>query len=211
MIISESLAHIKNQLGTTHLIAVTKTHSVPMIEQVLATGHRIFGENRVQETAQKYPDLRAKHPDIELHLIGPLQTNKIKEALDIFDVIHTLDRPKLIEKIAAHNPRNKRFLIQVNIGAEPQKAGCMVQDLPALINLCHHHHLNLVGLMCIPPIDKDPTPYFQQMAALATHYQLPEISMGMSDDYEIAIQQGATYVRIGSAIFGDRLPIPDPE
>jgi pyridoxal phosphate enzyme (YggS family) len=190
------------------LVAVSKTHGIRAVRQALAAGQRIFGENRVQEAASKFPQLRADYPDLMLHLIGPLQTNKVKEAVALFDVIETVDRPKLAAKLAEEmrrSGRRPRCYIQVNIGNEPQKAGVAPHDISALLALSRdEYRLPVVGLMCIPPADRDPAPYFAQMAALARSHHLPILSQGMSGDYPAAIAAGATHVRVGTAIFGAR-------
>jgi len=190
------------------LVAVSKTHGVAAIRAAIAAGQRLFGENRVQEAAAKFPALKAEFPDLTLHLIGPLQTNKVKDAVALFDVIETVDRPKLAEKLTEEMHRagrRPRCYIQVNIGNEPQKAGVASQDVGPLLALCRDdYRLPVVGLMCIPPAGRDPTPYFVEMAALGRTYQLPILSMGMSSDYPAAIAAGATHVRVGTAIFGNR-------
>ena len=190
------------------LVAVSKTHGVRAVRQALAAGQRIFGENRVQEAAAKFPQLRADYPDLQLHLIGPLQTNKVKDAVALFDVIETVDRPKLAAELAKEmqkSGRRPRCYIQVNIGNEPQKAGVAPHDVSALLALSRdEYRLPIVGLMCIPPAGEDPTPYFTRMAALARSHQLPILSQGMSGDYPAAIAAGATHVRVGTAIFGVR-------
>jgi PLP dependent protein len=190
------------------LVAVSKTHGIRAVRQALVAGQRIFGENRVQEAASKFPQLRADYPDLVLHLIGPLQTNKVKDAVALFDVIETVDRPKLAAKLAEEiqrSGRRPRCYIQVNIGNEPQKAGVAPHDVSALLALSRdEYRLPVVGLMCIPPADQDPAPYFAQMAALAKSHQLLILSQGMSGDYPAAIAAGATHVRVGTAIFGAR-------
>ena len=190
------------------LVAVGKTHSATAIAEAVAAGQRIFGENRVQEAKVKFPALKAEHPDIALHLIGPLQTNKVRDAVALFDVIETVDRPALAEKLCQEMRRAGRQVncyIQVNIGNEPQKAGVAVSDVPALLALCcDDYRLPVVGLMCIPPAGVDPAPYFARMAALAKSCRLPILSMGMSGDFREAIAAGATHVRVGTAIFGAR-------
>jgi len=192
------------------LVAVSKTHGIRAVRRALTAGQRIFGENRVQEAASKFPQLRADYPDLVLHLIGPLQTNKVKEAVALFDVIETVDRPKLAEKLAEEmHKTGKRpsCYIQVNIGNEPQKAGVTPHDVGALLALSRDDYcLPVVGLMCIPPVDRDPAPYFAEMAALAKQHQLPILSQGMSGDFAAAIAAGATHVRVGTAIFGSRPP-----
>ncbi len=190
------------------LVAVSKTHGIRAVREALGAGQRIFGENRVQEAQTKFPQLKAEFPDLVLHLIGPLQTNKVKDAVALFDVIETVDRPKLAEKLAEEMHRTgkrPRCYIQVNIGSEPQKAGVAPHDVSALLALSRDDYgLPIVGLMCIPPAGKDPMPYFAQMAVLAKAHHLPILSQGMSGDYPAAIAAGATHVRVGTAIFGAR-------
>jgi pyridoxal phosphate enzyme (YggS family) len=192
----------------TRLVAVSKTHPAERIRLVLEAGHRIFGENRVQEAKAKWPQLRAEFSGIELHLIGPLQSNKAREALELFDVIHSLDRPRLAEALRAEIDRTGRapvLFIQVNTGEEPQKAGVAPQDAPAFIAYCREElRLPVEGLMCIPPAKEAPAPHFALLAKLAHAHGLSYLSMGMSADFEIAIRFGATHVRVGSAIFGER-------
>jgi pyridoxal phosphate enzyme (YggS family) len=185
------------------------------IKPVIAAGQRLFGENRVQEAQAKWPALRNAHPDLELHLIGPLQSNKVRDAVALFDVIHTLDRPKLAHalksEIAARG-KAVRLLVQVNTGEEEQKAGVAPADLPAFLALVQDElKLEVEGLMCIPPIDEEPAVHFAFLAKLARDHGLPELSMGMSADYEAAVELGATYVRVGSAIFGSRPPMAKPQ
>jgi len=193
------------------LIAVSKTHPLDSVEAALAAGQRLFGENRVQEAAAKFPALKARFPDLELHLIGPLQTNKVPEAVALFDVIQTLDRPRLAEALAKESGRQgrtPRLYIEVNTGNEPQKAGLAPQDVAAFLDRCQNEFgLKIEGLMCIPPFDEDPAPHFTLMKDLADRLGLPNVSMGMSGDYEAAIQAGATHVRVGTAIFGARPPL----
>lgn len=190
------------------IVAVTKKHGAERILPVLAAGHRIFGENRVQETMAKWPPLRERHPDIELHLIGPLQTNKAKEAVALFDVIETLDREKLARVLAeecVRQNRSPRLLVQINTGEEPQKAGLAPQDADKFIADCRSvYELPIAGLMCIPPADEPASPHFALLAKIAERNGLKMLSMGMSGDFEIAAQLGATHVRVGSAIFGAR-------
>lgn len=194
------------------LVAVAKTYPASDVEQALAAGQIVFGENRVQEAMAKYPPLRAYHANLELHLIGPLQTNKVKEAVATFDVIQTLDRPKLAAALAAEfarTPRRPRLFVQVNTGAEPQKAGILPEAADAFIAECQNQHrLAIAGLMCIPPADEPPAPHFALLAEIAARNGLALLSMGMSADYETAVALGATHVRIGSAIFGARAPAP---
>lgn len=189
------------------LVAVSKTFPAEAIEPVIRAGHRVFGENRVQESAQKWPALKKSYPDLVLHLIGPLQSNKVKEALALFDVIETVDRPSLVEALAREWPRLTRkpaLFVQVNIGDEGQKAGVSVQDLPDLLALMKKHDLPVEGLMCIPPAEDPPSPYFSLLHRLAQENGIKQLSMGMSADFAEAIQLGATHVRVGSAIFGHR-------
>ena len=190
------------------LIAVSKTHGPETIRPVLDAGQRDFGENRVQEAQGKWPQLRAAHPGVSLHLIGPLQTNKARDAVALFDVIHTLDREKLAAALAkAMEDAGRRLpvLVQVNTGEEPQKAGVAPAEAVDFARRARDvHGLDVVGLMCIPPIDDDPEPHFRALADLAQAAGLSQLSMGMSGDYETAIACGATHVRVGSAIFGAR-------
>jgi pyridoxal phosphate enzyme (YggS family) len=190
------------------LVAVSKTFPTEDIEPVLAAGQRVFGENYVQEAKTKWPTLRERYPDTELHLIGPLQSNKAKEAVQLFDVIHTLDRPSLAEALAKEigkTGRSPRLLIQVNTGEEPQKGGVLPVDVDAFIEICRTQHgLTIEGLMCIPPAEDPPSPHFALLNAMAKRNGLTMLSMGMSADFDAAIQLGATHVRVGSAIFGTR-------
>jgi PLP dependent protein len=192
----------------TTLVAVSKTHGADRIRPVLDAGHRVFGENRVQEAKAKWPDLQREYSGVELHLIGPLQSNKAQEAVALFDAIHSLDRPKLAHALRTEIERSGRapaLFIQVNTGEEPQKAGMAPQDAPAFIALCRDElKLPVRGLMCIPPVDESPAPHFALLAKLARAEGLDLLSMGMSSDFEIAIRFGATHVRVGSAIFGER-------
>lgn len=190
------------------LIAVSKTHGVEAVRAAIAANQRHFGENRVQEAEEKFPILKAAHPDVVLHLIGPLQTNKAKEAVSLFDVIHTLDRPKLAEKLKDEMAKQNRHLpcfVQVNTGREPQKAGIAIEDLGAFVALCRDQYkLPVVGLMCIPPVADEPSPHFAFLRKLAQEQRLSQLSMGMSSDAELAVRLGATHVRVGSSIFGQR-------
>lgn len=193
--------------GSVRLIAVSKVQPLERVEAVLAAGHRRFGENYVQEAVAKWPDLRARFAGVELHMIGPLQTNKIKLALDLFDAIHTLDRPSLAEKLARQvqaRGASPDLFVQVNTGAEPQKAGVLPDAVDGFVAACRALDLGLSGLMCIPPDDVDPAPHFAMLAAMAARNGLTGLSMGMSGDFEAAIAHGATHVRVGSAIFGAR-------
>ena len=194
--------------AAVHLVAVSKTHPADWIRPTLTAGHRLFGENRVQEAEAKWPGLRADFPDLVLHLIGPLQSNKVKEAVVLFDVIETVDRPKLARALAAEMARTGRrptCYVQVNTGEEPQKAGVAPDEADAFIALCRDElQLPLQGLMCIPPVNEEPSPHFALLAKIAKRNGLAALSMGMSADYEIAIAFGATHVRVGTAIFGAR-------
>lgn len=196
------------------LIAVSKTHDAKHVAPALVAGHRLFGENRVQEAAAKWPPLRATHPDLALHLIGPLQTNKVREAVALFDVIQTVDRPKLARLIAAecaNTGRDVECFIQVNTGEEPQKGGIAPTAAPEFIDQCRDDFgLVVTGLMCIPPHDDEPAPHFALLADIAARHGLPRLSMGMSADFEIAVAFGATDVRVGTAIFGTRPQASDP-
>ena len=192
------------------LVAVPKTFPAAHIRPALAAGHRVFGENRVQETAEKWPALRADFPDVTLHLIGPLQTNKVRDAVALFDVIETVDRPKLAAALRREFDRAGRALdcyIEINTGAEPQKSGVLPDDADAFIDACRNEHdLPVKGLMCLPPQGQDPAPHFTLLRDIAIRNDLPVLSMGMTADFETAIACGATHVRVGTAIFGQRAP-----
>lgn len=196
--------------GDIDLIAVSKTFEAADIRPILDAGHRKFGENRVQEAAGKWPGLREEYDGIELHLIGPLQSNKARQAVQLFDVIHTIDRPRIADAIAREMREQGRSLglyIQVNTGEEPQKAGVAPGEADALIALARDElGLPLEGLMCIPPLDEEPAPHFALLARIAARNGLAQLSMGMSHDYAIAVRFGATHVRVGTAIFGARPP-----
>ena len=216
------LAAIRERIARAHarfgapperveLVAVSKTFPAEVIVPFLEAGQRVFGENRVQEAKEKWPDLRARYPDIELHLIGPLQTNKAREAVALFDVIETVDREKLASILAAEMLRAGRRLpcfVQVNIGLEPQKAGIAPAETVAFVERCRREHgLDIVGLMCIPPDGVPPGPYFAHLATLGRAAGVERLSMGMSGDFEVGIAMGATDVRVGSALFGQRPPL----
>jgi PLP dependent protein len=189
------------------LIAVSKTREAEAIRPLLNAGQRRFGENRVQEAEAKWPPLKAEFPNVELHLIGQLQSNKADEAVALFDCIHSLDRPTLAAALGKAMRKAGRQLpcfIQVNIGAEEQKGGCAIADLPALIAVAQEEGIPLAGLMCLPPADVEPAPYFALLAELAARHGLPGLSMGMSEDFSTAILLGATHVRVGTALFGRR-------
>ena len=189
------------------LIAVSKVQPEGRVTAVLDAGHRVFGENYVQEAQGKWPGWRARYPGVVLHMIGPLQSNKARAAVELFDAIHTLDRMSLARKLAqqvGQQGRSPELFIQVNTGDEPQKAGILADELPVFLSSCRDLGLSPQGLMCIPPEDQDPLPHFRLLRALAQDHGLPNLSMGMSADFEAAIAEGATHVRVGSAIFGAR-------
>jgi pyridoxal phosphate enzyme (YggS family) len=189
------------------LVAVSKTQGPEAIEPLLAAGQRAFGENRVQEAEAKWPALRGRYPDVALHLVGQLQSNKAADAVMLFDAIHSVDRPSLIAALAAAVAKTGRrpdCFVQVNIGDEPQKGGCAVADLPALLAAARDAGLPVVGLMAVPPADVEPAPYFALLAKLARDHGLARLSMGMSADLETAVTLGATEVRVGTALFGAR-------
>jgi len=190
------------------LVAVSKTHPAAGVRQALMAGHRVFGENRVQEAQAKYPELRGEFPDLALHLIGPLQTNKVRDAVALFDVIESVDRLRLAQALAReieHSGRRPPCLIEVNTGEEPQKAGIMPADADGFILECRERlELPIIGLMCVPPLDEDPAPHFALLREIARRNDLQVLSMGMSADFEKAIRFGATHVRVGTAIFGAR-------
>ncbi|MGR3364023.1 MAG: YggS family pyridoxal phosphate-dependent enzyme [Maritimibacter harenae] len=194
--------------GSTRLVAVSKVQPLERVIDVLDQGHRLFGENKVQEAAGKWPDLRDRYDGIELHLVGPLQTNKARQAMELFDAIETIDRPKLARTIArlkeelGHCPK---LFVQVNTGEEEQKAGVLPADADAFIAECRDLGLEIDGLMCIPPVDEEPSLHFALLAKIAARNGIDDLSMGMSGDFEKAVAQGATYVRVGSAIFGERV------
>lgn len=193
--------------GSVKLIAVSKVQPADRVQAVLREGHRLFGENYVQEAAGKWPAWRAEFPDVAVHMIGPLQTNKAKQAVDLFEAIHTLDRPSLADKLARlaqARGTSPDLFIQVNTGVEPQKAGVLPDDLDDFVAMARRLDLPVVGLMCIPPEEEAPAPHFAMLAEMAARNGLPGLSMGMSGDFEEAIAAGATHVRVGSAIFGAR-------
>jgi pyridoxal phosphate enzyme (YggS family) len=189
------------------LIAVSKTHGAETIRPLIEAGQRVFGENRVQEAQAKWPALRAEQPEIALHLIGSLQSNKAEEAVALFDAIHSIDRESLIAALARAMEKTGRrpdCFLQVNIGDEPQKGGCAVVELPPLLEAARNAGLPVAGLMCIPPAGVEPAPYFALLAKLARRHGVTGLSMGMSSDYETAVTIGATHVRVGTALFGAR-------
>ena len=189
------------------LIAVSKTRSVEDIAPLILQGQMLFGENRVQEAAQKWPVLKQQHSGIQLHLIGQLQSNKAEEAVALFDMIHSVDRLSLISALGKAMQKLQRAVpcfIQVNIGAEAQKGGCSVAELPELLKAAQESNIPVAGLMCIPPADVEAAPFFALLAELSARFGLPQLSMGMSDDFETAIMLGATHIRVGTALFGER-------
>lgn len=206
--IHETATSWKREPADINLIAVSKRQSQDSIQSAIDAGHRLFGENRVQEAHEHWADIKPSYPDLKLHLIGPLQTNKINEAIKLFDVIQTVDREKFAQKLgtALQNEGKKTpCFIQVNIGEEDQKSGILPQDLPPFLDFCRHDcNLNIQGLMCIPPVDEPAALYFALLQKMAKTHNLEHLSMGMSADYEKAIPLGATYIRVGTAIFGER-------
>ncbi len=206
--IERAATDVGREAGEVTLVAVSKTFGAEAVEAALAAGQRVFGENRVQEAQAKFPALRARHRELELHLIGPLQSNKTADAVALFDVIQSVDREKLARALAREmerQGRRPRCFVQVNTGEEPQKAGVAPADTADFVRLCRDElGLPLAGLMCIPPLDDAPAPHFGLLRQLAADCGLDGLSMGMSGDYEAAVQLGATHVRVGSAIFGRR-------
>lgn len=189
------------------LVAISKTHGPETIEPLIEAGQRDFGENRLQEAQEKWPALKAAHPDVRLHFVGQLQSNKAEDAALLFDVIHSLDRPSLVRalaKAAEKTGRRPQCFVQVDLGDEPQKGGCAVAELPALIEEARGAGLEVAGLMCLPPAGVEPAPYFALLAKLARRHGLSGLSMGMSGDFETAVTIGATHVRVGTALFGER-------
>jgi pyridoxal phosphate enzyme (YggS family) len=223
MIISENLTDILARIAlarkaavspaaATRLVAIAKTVAEDGIREALEAGQRLFGENRVQEAQKKYPALKMDFPDLELHLVGPLQSNKVREAMALFDVIQTLDREKLADALAAERDKSgkcPRLFVQVNTGEEPQKAGVLPRGAADFIAYARARNLPVEGLMCIPPADDDAAPHFALLAKLAQDNGLENLSMGMSGDFELAVKFGATHVRVGTAIFGTRAPQDD--
>ena len=222
MTIEQRLADIRSRVkkatveaerkpDSVQLVAVSKTFDADQIRPVISAGQRVFGENRVQEAEGKFPDLKAAWPDLELHLIGPLQTNKARDAVALFDVIQSVDRERLAAALVKEMEklgRRPACYIQVNTGEEPQKAGILPKDVDAFVALCRDQYkLPVVGLMCIPPVDEEPALHFALLAKMAARNGLAKLSMGMSADYETAVRMGATHVRVGSALFGSRPPL----
>jgi pyridoxal phosphate enzyme (YggS family) len=221
-----ALARVRGEVGqacadagrdpaSVTLIAVSKTHSAEAIAPVIAAGQRVFGENRVQEAKSKWPALTAAHPGLALHLIGALQSNKAKEAVALFDAIHTLDRPSIAEALAkeiARQGRHPLLFVEINTGAEPQKAGVLPEEADAFVTTCRESYgLEIAGLMCIPPFEESPGPHFALTAKIAARNGLKLLSMGMSADFATAIAFGATHVRVGTAIFGERANKKSPD
>ena len=206
--IAECEKQAEREAGSVSLIAVSKTFEADVIAQALDAGQRIFGENKVQEAKGKWPDLREAYDGIELHLIGPLQSNKAKDAVALFDVIHSIDRKKIARAIRVEMEKQSKavdLFVQINTGSEPQKAGILPEEADDFIGFCQVElGLKIRGLMCIPPIVDNPKAHFKLLRKIARRNDIPELSMGMSADYQEAIKQGATYVRVGSAIFGER-------
>ncbi len=206
--IAKAAERAGRQASDVTLVVVSKTFEADAIEPVLKLRHRVYGENRVQESQGKWPALKQAYPGTELHLIGPLQSNKTREAVELFDCIETLDREKLAKALATEIQkagRSPSLLVQVNTGHEPQKAGILPEDVDGFLRTCRDtYQLDVAGLMCIPPVDEEPALHFALLAKLARRNGLPLLSMGMSSDYETAVELGATHVRVGSAIFGAR-------
>jgi PLP dependent protein len=207
-LIAKAAGSVERDVSDISLVAVSKMHSSDAIRAALDAGQRVFGENRVQEAMDKWPPIKAEYPDVRLHLIGPLQTNKVREAVALFDVIETVDRPKLANKLSEEMKKQSRMLpcfIQVNTGEEDQKAGVLPAESDAFISSCRDKEgLRVDGLMCIPPQDEEPSLHFAFLREIATRNSIDNLSMGMSADFEIAITMGATHVRLGTAIFGSR-------
>jgi pyridoxal phosphate enzyme (YggS family) len=209
--IAKAESDAKRPAGAVTLVAVSKTFPAEAIEPVLAAGQRVFGENYVQDAKAKWPELRQRFPDARVHMIGPLQSNKAKEAVALFDMIETLDRTSLARELQkeiqkAGGTRSPRFLVQINTGAEPQKGGVLPEAADAFIRACREQYgLDVEGVMCIPPADEPPAPHFALLTTIARRNGLKTVSMGMSADFPVAIAMGATHVRVGSAIFGSRV------
>lgn len=197
----------QRDLGKVALIAVSKTYPVEAIMPLIVAGQRLFGENRLNEAQEKWPRIRENYPDIALHLVGRLQSKKADDAVRIFDAIHSIDRPSVITAVAKAMDRYDRrpdCFLQVNIGAEPQKGGCEIADVPQMLADMRKAELPIAGLMCVPPVDTEAAPYFALLAKLGRDHGIAGLSMGMSEDFETAVMLGATHVRIGTALFGKR-------
>jgi hypothetical protein len=210
--VADACARAGRAVETVTLVAVSKTVPSPDIEQVIVAGQATFGENRVQEARAKWPALRVRHPGVEVHLIGPLQTNKARAAVALFSAIHTVDRPSLCEALVTERDRQARLpmlFVQVNTGAEPQKAGVLPDDADRFLAACRERYsLDVAGLMCIPPLAESAAPHFELLASIAARNGLRSLSMGMSADFGLAIEHGATHLRVGAAIFGPRQAPP---
>ena len=210
--IARACAEAQRDPATVTLVAISKMFGADAIAPVIAAGQRVFGENRVQEAKAKWPALRERHPDIELHLVGPLQSNKTKDAVALFDAIHSVDRPSLAQALAkefARQTRRPTLFVEINTGAEPQKAGVLPEEADAFLKTCRDDYgLVISGLMCIPPADEPAAPHFALTAKIAKRNGLALLSMGMSADFPLAIAFGATHVRVGTAIFGERTHHP---
>ncbi len=208
--IKSSLKKVSRKSSDCCLVAVSKTHPTSVIKEALECGHRVFGENRVQEAQDKWPDLKSQYENVELHLIGSLQTNKAGDAVGLFDVIETLDRPKLARALKAamdKSHKEVKLFIQVNTGGEGQKGGIAPKELEGFLSYCQNDlELSIEGLMCIPPVDEEPSVHFALLHKFAKRHGLHSLSMGMSGDYEVACQFGATHVRVGTGVFGKRPP-----
>lgn len=205
--IAKAAVRAKRAPDDVTLIAISKTYDEAAIRPLLDLGHTVFGENRVQEAQAKWPDLKADYPQVALHLVGQLQSNKAEDAVALFDAIHSVDRPSLVDALAKARDKAGRLpllFVQVNIGDEPQKGGCAIADLPALLEQAKTKDLPIAGLMCVPPVGTEAAPYFALLRKLAHDHGLKLLSMGMSDDFETAVEIGATHVRVGSALFGAR-------
>jgi len=206
--ITRACAEAKRDPASVTLVAISKTFGAAAIEPVLGQGHRVFGENRVQEARAKWPPLRERYPDVELHLVGPLQSNKAKEAVQFFDAVHAVDRPSLCAALAKEIDKQGRapvLFVEINTGAEPQKSGVLPEAADAFLNQCRETYgLAIAGLMCIPPLNEAPAPHFALTAKIAARNGLTHLSMGMTADFALAIRFGATHVRVGTAIFGAR-------
>lgn len=205
--VQASCKRARRDPGDVTLVAVSKRHPASTIEPLLIEGHRHFGENRVQEAKEKWPALREEHPGVRLHLVGQLQSNKAEEAAALFDVIHSLDRPSLVKALAKAFDKAGRQVpcfVQIDVGDEPQKGGCPISELPGLLASARNAEIPLAGLMCLPPADIEPAPFFALLDKLARDHGLEGRSMGMSGDYETAIMLGATHIRVGTALFGER-------
>ena len=210
--IHKTEVNFSKSIGNTKLIAVSKVQPIARIESVLEQGHRVFGENRIQEAQSKWPAFKEKYEDVELHIIGPLQTNKTRAAMELADSIHTLDRLKLaknIARLAQEIGKCPELFVQVNTGDEKQKAGVLVSEVESFVNDCLNMDLPVKGLMCIPPVDEEASLHFALLKKISENCGLEQLSMGMSGDFEKAISFGATHIRVGSAIFGDRVISPE--